>query len=80
MTCEIDERDDLARACAYLLPSHLASGFILCASGMNDGHAVYIVAHDLHAHAAGSAALDLVLVAKEVDARFTAPVIESTFG
>ena len=62
-------------AIAYRSPSNLLpSKFSTCDAG-DDYFALAIKAHDLHANRAGSAALNLVLVAEEIDTRLTAAIV-----
>lgn len=57
-----------------LLPSQLATG-----CGGNNNLALAVKTHDLHADRAGSTALNLMLMAKEVDTCFTTSIVQSSF-
>lgn len=59
-------------------PNLLPCEFAACNVG-DDYVAFAVKTHDLHADGACSAALDLVLVAEEVDARLATAIIQTAF-
>jgi len=71
---EVGEGDYFSRARADFGPGELAAGDVA-----GDDVTVRIETHDFHTDGGGSAGLDLVFVAEEVDTGFAAAVVEVSF-
>jgi hypothetical protein len=63
----------------YRSPSNLLPGQFSARDARDDDLALAVEAHNLHTDGASSPALDLVFVAEEIDTRFTAPIVQTSF-